>query len=134
VSEENIETLRRAWESFTTRDPSGLDYLDPDVVFEVGAEFLPDGGVFHGHDGFREVVGRWAGAWDAFRNEAVEFIDLGRDEAIVVSETAVRSKDTALEFEWEIAYLYKLRDGKIVHIRQARDRAQALRLAGGAES
>jgi ketosteroid isomerase-like protein len=129
LSEENIELLRRAWESFVGRDPSGLDYLHPDVEFEVGPEFLPDGGVFRGREGFREVVTRWAGPWGAYRQEPQEFIDLGGDLAIVVARTSVRSQDTGLELDSEMVYLYTLSEGKIRRIQMARDRAAALRLA-----
>jgi ketosteroid isomerase-like protein len=132
LSERNIEMLRRAWTSFVDRDISGLDYLHPDVEFEVGPETLPDGGVFRGLEGFREVVTQWASAWAEYHQEPREFIDLGDDRAIVVAHTTGRSRGTGLEFEMDTFYVYEFADGRIRRISTARDRAHALRLAGGA--
>ncbi|MEA2271697.1 MAG: uncharacterized protein QOI98_405 [Solirubrobacteraceae bacterium] len=129
MSEENIELLRRAWESFVNRDMAGVDYLHPEVEFVVGPETLPDGGVFRGREGFRELIVQWTGAWDDYRQEPHEFIDLGDDQAIVVARTTARSKESGLELQGQTAYLYTFADGMIRHIQTARDRAEALELA-----
>ncbi len=129
---ENIELLRRAWDTFVRRDISGLDYLHPELEFVAGPETLPDGGVFRGREGFREVVTQWASAWGDYRQEPREFIDLGDDRAIVVAHTTGRSRESGLEFEMDTAYLYTFAEGKILRIQTARDRTEALRLAGRA--
>src|SRR5919202_6205337 len=120
MSEDNIELLRRAWESFMDRDVSGLEHLHPDLEFEVGPETLPDGGVFRGVEGFREVVAQWAGAWGEYTQDPREFIDLGDDKAMVVAHTTARSRGTGIEFEMDTYYVYEFADGLIRRIRTAR--------------
>jgi ketosteroid isomerase-like protein len=132
MSEENLELLRRAWDTFVRRDPAGLEYLDDDIEWELGPEVLPDGGVFRGREGYRQVIQQWGGAWDEYRLEPVEFIDAPGNRVIVVTHQSGRSRATGITVENQPVYLYTVADGRITRIQHVRAVDEALRLASAA--
>jgi ketosteroid isomerase-like protein len=127
VSRENVDLLRRAWETLVTREPAGLDYLAEDVVFEV-INLSPQAGTYHGHEGYRQMIREWTEVWGEFRIEAREFIDGGENKVIVVARASGRSRMTEIPYaQDELFYVYDVRGGKLARIRQVEDRATAFR-------
>jgi ketosteroid isomerase-like protein len=129
MSQENVELLRRAWETVNRRDESGFDYLDPDIQIEVSSEIVPDAGTYRGHEGYRAMMRQWFEAWEDVRYEPTEFMDGGGDLVIVVANMHMRARKTGLEMDsvpW--FFVYTVRDGRITRIRQVPDRAAAFRL------
>ena len=67
MSAENVEIIRRSFESYAATGEVEWDLIDPAV--EVRDFDLPDavGEVFRGHDGYRRWVSVWSGAWKDLR-------------------------------------------------------------------
>jgi ketosteroid isomerase-like protein len=131
MSRENVELLRRAWETVNRRDASGFAYLDPDIQIEVSSEIAPDAGTYRGHEGYRAMLRQWFEAWEDVRYEPTEFIDGGDDLVIVVANMHMRARKTGLEMDsLPQFYVYTVRDGRITRLRQVPDRAAAFRLVG----
>lgn len=92
----------------------------------------PDGKVFHGHDGAAEATRTWLGAWEDWRLEVEEIIDLG-DRVLVLARESGRGKGSGIEIEHPHAAIVTVRNGKVVHTLGFVDRAEALEAAGLSE-
>ena len=90
-------------------------------------------GIYHGHAGVRDYLGRLGEVFEQRRVEPVDLIDIDGDRVISVIRIIGRSEkfETDLDAEW--AWLIKLRDGKAVEVRLFTGRSQALEAAGLSE-
>ncbi len=61
--------------------------------------------------------------------DPVEFLDAGPDCVVVLTEVRGRGKDSGTPFEQDAAWVYELRDGKIVYDRPFGTKAEVLRAA-----
>ena len=60
MSEGNVEIVRKAWEAWSRADMAALfEFYDPEVEWDVTHSYVPDMGVFHGHDGIRAFFREW---------------------------------------------------------------------------
>src|SRR5262245_34101626 len=118
MSEENVEVVQRMWKTLMSGDASilPLSFLDPEVTYED--EILPDhvGETYHGHEGIQRA---WTQALEpvmggVFENDLMWARDAGD---AVVSGHHIRSQGAAsgVEIEWDYAYVWKLRKGKIFY-------------------
>ena len=78
----SITVVRGFYETLLRGDLDGiLDLLDPHVEWRA-PESLPWGGVFHGHEGFREFFGKLFGQPVDSRREVREYLSAG-DRVVV---------------------------------------------------
>jgi ketosteroid isomerase-like protein len=130
MSQENVDNLRKAWEIWMAADlAADLSPLDPDVVYEDTV--LPDHGDerYHGHDGIRRAWARWAEPWESFETELEWARDAG-DEVVSSHRARVRGKASGIETEIRYAYVWRFREGKIIHLKSYASPEQALEAAG----
>jgi ketosteroid isomerase-like protein len=137
VASDNAKTLRSFLEaSFTdvsafidAAERGELDPLDPDVVYEDAN--LPDhvGEVYRGYDALIRAAGRWLETNDYIRLELQEIIEVG-DDLVSVHNVSVRTSYTGIEDEALVAYVWKFRDGRVVHWQSYRTLTEALSAAG----
>jgi ketosteroid isomerase-like protein len=115
VSEENIAIVRRAYEAFKERNVDAMAVLaDPDC------EFLPHqtasrarrGQPYRGHQGLRQYMEDVARIWQEMEPIPQEFRDL--DDAVLVLGRIYARGDDGLLVDSPSAWLWKLREGKIV--------------------
>jgi ketosteroid isomerase-like protein len=126
----DIEIIRRAYEAWNRRDyERARDYLDPGVVLDASARVMnPD--VYHGHEGFQQLVEEIAEVWDQWRIDPDEFIECD-DGVVVVARARARGRLSGVELD-EVAYnVWKLRDGKAFRLAFHYDKNEALRDASG---
>lgn len=132
MSQENVELARRALAAYNAGDLDAvLDMLAPDVEIYSPPEYL-NPGTFHGHAGFLEWLGRWLDAWDSFSVEAYDFRPIG-DEAIASVRQYAKGKDSGVEVEMDVAYLFTFHDGKATRFHIYPRRADALQAVGLSE-
>jgi ketosteroid isomerase-like protein len=103
-----------------------MSYYAENVELKVHADAFLEPGTFSG----REAVGDWFGNWFAtfepgYRFDITEARDLGGVVLLVASHTG-RGRSSGAEVHGETAYLYTVRDGRIVRAELYRDRATAL--------
>ena len=129
MSEENVELVRGRFAAALVDDwDTALEALDPDV--EIHDFDIPDaGGVYRGHEGYRQWVQRWTEGWETTRMEQAEFRAVGDDRVIVLFRMMVKGAHSGLELGRDDAILYRLRAGKIVRIEYYNDQAEAIRRA-----
>jgi ketosteroid isomerase-like protein len=102
-----------------------FDLLDPQVEWRA-PESLPWGGVFHGHEGFREFFGRLFGQPLDWRREEREYLSAG-DRVVVLLRTFGRRKGRETEFEVPEVHIWTVRNGKILGLEAYFDTAMFLR-------
>jgi hypothetical protein len=130
VSQEdvNVELARRGLEAYNAGDLEAvLDLLSPDVEIHSPPEYL-NPGTFHGHAGLMEWLGRWLDAWDSFRVEAYDFRAAGH--VVASAHQYAKGKDSGLEVEMDVAYLFTFKDGKGTRFHIYPGRAEALEAVG----
>jgi ketosteroid isomerase-like protein len=123
----NVEIVRELYEAVTDgAEGENLSRFHPDVVWDASRSGLPEGGVYHGHEGVRDFWRRWRGAWESYTAHPEELIEVG---GLVVAPVRLhaRSKGTHLDVTHQITEVWTVEDGLVTMVRQYADREQALR-------
>jgi len=138
MSQEDVENLRAFLETWTLetwtleawrRGAVDMSLLDPDVNYEDTA--LPDhtGETYHGRKGVVRATERWIEHYEWLLIELEQIVDAG-DRLVSVQRVRAKARQTGVEFDEPLAYLWTFRNGKIVHFRSFRDPEQAMEAAG----
>ena len=129
MSQENVEIVRRMYESFARGDFAGtFSFLHPAIEFSQPAT-EPGAGTYHGHAGVNEAMRKWAGAWDDYRVVAEELTDFG-DHVLARTRHYGRGKGSGVDVQQQIFQLLTVRDGKIARMRMYYEETEALEAAG----
>jgi ketosteroid isomerase-like protein len=139
MSEENVEIVRRAFEASRRPDQregddpeATFEFLDPTIVWEVRPDF-PDAETYTGYEGMRRLFATFREALDETWYRPLEFID-GGDQIVVPLRWGGRGRGSGIEIaESEEFWVFTLRNGLIVHVREYADRNPALEAAGLSE-
>ena len=128
ASDENVELLRRFYESFNQGD---LDtvlelctedvevYKDPEVV-EMVAAFTP-----RGQERVAQYLRGWLDSWSEYQVRPQEFLQSG-NEVAALTEARARGPNSQFEIEGEMADVFTVRDGQIARFRLYIERSDAL--------
>ena len=136
MSEENVEIVRRLYDTVARRDAAAvLDLYDPEVEWDMTRgplAGLTAWGVYRGHEGLQRFFRERYEAWDEIEDHCEELIDAG-DRVISVTTTRGRGRSSGVEVEGTNASLWTIRDGKIVRVVWFGSRDEALEAAGLSE-
>jgi len=134
MSEENVELVRKAIETFNEGDVEGsfADVLAPEF------EYIPTGripgaeGAYRGPDGWRRFLEFF---WSEFDDARIEIHDLVPfDDHVVVAATfRGRGKQSGVETSWDLWQVWTLRDSKAIRGQGFTTEAGALEAAGLSE-
>jgi len=126
MSSRNVGVVRGFNDALAQGDMGGmLDFLDPQLEWRA-PESVPWGGTFHGHDGFREFVGKLLDQPVEFRREMLEYLDAG-ERIVVLLRQMGRRKGSDTEYDVPEVHIWTIRDGKIVDFEGSFDTATVLR-------
>jgi ketosteroid isomerase-like protein len=131
MSEENVDVVRDQFAATNERDfQRAMSHYAEDVELVVHRDAFLESGSFEG----RDAVGRWFGNWFAtfepgYHFEIEETRDLG-DRVLLLATHRGRGRTSGVEVHGQTAYLYGVRDGKIVRVELYSSRARALEAAG----
>ena len=110
-----------------------FEFYAPEVEWDMSRSYVPDMGVFHGHDGIRAFFREWRAFFAEYWAEPEEFIDAG-ESVIVRIRQGGRGRSSTVGVEmpsyWQ---LYRLNEGRAVRVEIYREEADALEAAGLAE-
>jgi ketosteroid isomerase-like protein len=131
MSQENVETIRRANEALKRgdRDAALADY-HPDVVWNDLAHAPDSPETVHGLPALRTIWDQWEQAFDDFGADIEELIDAGR---YVVAPTRwhARGKGSGVILDRRQTDLFELANGKVVRVTLGyADTSTALEAAG----
>jgi ketosteroid isomerase-like protein len=131
MAQDNLEIVRASWEAWSRGDMDALfEFYDPEVEWDMTHSYVPDMGVFRGHDGIREFFREWRTFFAEYYAEPEQFI--GADENVMVRvRQGGRGRASTVGVEmpayWQV---YRLRGGRAVRVEIYRDEAEALEAAG----
>jgi ketosteroid isomerase-like protein len=130
-SQENVEVVRRFYESWTKQDLEGvLDCAHPEIEFDWSASQAPFGAIYMGHKGFRRWWAEHNDAWEKFRLEIVEIIECGDGRVITVTLVRGRGRVSGISIEGTGAVLWEVGDSKVLSAKLFQTRDEALEAVG----
>jgi ketosteroid isomerase-like protein len=117
---ENVEIVKRLYESFRTRDnDAAFELYAEDIVWDVsGFEVLGLEGVYHGHDGVRAFWRNWLDAWKGIEWEQTEPEELedGRVVARVCNQRNT-GRETGIEIgQKDYEQTWTIENGKVTRV------------------
>src|SRR3954449_515896 len=116
MSQENVELVRSAMESFNLEGVDGIaDLIHPDFETTTPASLSVEPDTYRGPEGVRRWFDAWGGTMDEVRFDVDELVDAG-DRVVAVTRMVARSRTTGLEFEQGVAMVWTLRDGRAVRL------------------
>jgi ketosteroid isomerase-like protein len=128
ASSDNVELLRRFYESFNQGDLDAVLelctedvelYKDPEVVEMVSA-FTPSG-----QERIAQYLRGWLDSWSDYQARPEEFVQSG-DEVAAFTQLRARGKNSQFEIEGSMADVFTVRDGRIARFRLYVQRSDAL--------
>jgi ketosteroid isomerase-like protein len=131
MGSQNIETLKRANAAFNRGDFDGLAAAyaaDAELVDRANA---PDQSTaVTGRDAIREVAGQWAAAFNEFRCDVEEFLEVG-DAVICAAHWRGRGRASGALTDIRQYDVYELRNGEVIRATLAcRSEKEAREAAG----
>jgi len=129
MSQENVETVRRAYAALNSGDiPAVVGMCHPDVVLDnTNAVF--DAAVYQGHAGLGEFFSLGKGMWESQRFEMEDVISLDADRVMVLQRIVSVGRD-GVETTAHNAMVFTLRRGKAIQIKSFQTKGEALEAAG----
>jgi ketosteroid isomerase-like protein len=132
MSEENVESVRRAYEGVNAHLRSPQELFGAD--YEVDAtEVAPDLGVVSGYEAGQEAFVPYWKTFDAFHVEIEEVIHSDQGQVITAVRDGGRMKGSDAEVWNRFFHVWTFTDGKIVRLSIHTDRDRALEAAGQQE-
>jgi ketosteroid isomerase-like protein len=129
MSEENVALVRRIYDGWSRGDFSaGADLIAPDFEWQQHAEAVEPGA--RRGDAVGASLRNIFEIYENFRVEPEEFIDAGQ-RVVVVARVSATERRTGMPLEgsrW--AFIWTVRDGRLVRNQVYADRAQAIEAAG----
>ena len=130
MSEENLETVRRAFAEYNRGDVEGaLEEWAPDAVWDWSNGHGFDAGVYRGRDEIRVFWQERQAAWEEIRLEIVDLMEVDDNRVIVENVGYTRGRD-GIEVEARSAWLITFRDGKQTSLTLYQSKQEALEAAG----
>ena len=129
MSRENVDDLRAFWETWNTREAPDMSLLDPEVTYED--TILPDhvGETYRGPEGVARALARWFEPFEEITISLERIVGEG-DCLVSIHHVRTKAKHTGLVFDSPLAYVYTLREGKVIHFKSFWDPQQALKDVG----
>jgi ketosteroid isomerase-like protein len=135
MSQENVETLRRANEAFNRGDMEGfLAFCGEEVEIEDlnNAPDLPP--VAYGKEEARRVLAAWIDAFDDFSGDIKEYIDADERHVACLVHYRGKQRDSGLMIDFIAVDMWELRGNKLIRGTLGyRDRESALKALGLSE-
>lgn len=109
---------------------AGTDLVDPDMVYE--SSVLPDqaGETYRGLDAWTRAAETWLEPCEWMVVDLEQVLDAPEDRVVSLHRVRMKMRQTGLEFEGALAYVYTFRDGIVVYTRAFANHSHALRAAG----
>lgn len=103
--------------------------LSPEFVLDMSGSGAPYRGIYHGPEGARKALEEFLDAFREYTWEPQEMIELGPDLLCVTTRVAGMGKGSGVEVVAHGAWIYRFRDGQLVHGRLFQNKQEALEAA-----
>ena len=132
MSQENVEIVRSSIETYNADGlEAAMAFLHPEVEWHTNLEW-PEAPIFRGHDGIRKLSSLLQDVLGAVRIEAERFVDVG-DDVVVLGRLCVTGTGSGAATESHRAWVYTLRQGRIIRQLTFAEDAEALEAVGLSE-
>jgi ketosteroid isomerase-like protein len=133
MSEENVETVRRAFEAFASDGPDALiPFCSLDLIVHPFPEWM-EAPAYHGHDGLRELLKGWTEGFEDFAPQVNELREAGDDVVVWLGHNTGRIRGTKIPINQQVGGVHRLRDGLLVEVHYFMTWEEALEAAGLSE-
>jgi ketosteroid isomerase-like protein len=113
VAREDVEAVRAVFAFWEHGDwGASADLFDPDFEAVFSATAFPDPGVYRGADATLAAWRSWLEAWDRFRLDLEELIDLG-GRVVALNSLRGRGKASGIAIESAVGCIFDCVDGRI---------------------
>jgi|SRR5215216_4355965 len=130
MSQENVESLRRAVEAFNGRDrPAWLALCDPELENYPPRDW-PESAPIQGREAVWDFYVEGIEPWERGVLRLTEEIEAGDDQVVAHLRGEMQGKASGVGVTWSFWQVITFRDGRAVRIRWFADRAEALEAAG----
>jgi ketosteroid isomerase-like protein len=136
MSEENVEIVHRAFETFQ----AGMERGDPGAAYDAGvmaadAEWVTtrefEGRtVWRGREEYVEFVRTWTEQLNDWSVRVKRLMDAGSDRVVALMHQSAIGKESGAPVEWDNGLVYELRDGLIIRVTNYVTHADALDAVG----
>jgi ketosteroid isomerase-like protein len=112
-----VQLVRKMYDLLEGGEIDGmLQLLDEDVVIDERIGPAPYAGVYHGHQGFRDLTSKMFTDFE-FPSWVLGDPIVGSDgTAVAVNRLTIRSRKTGRDAELLCLEMFRIRDGKIVEV------------------
>jgi ketosteroid isomerase-like protein len=134
MSQGNVEIVRRYFELLNgggldaIRDDPIAERIDPEIEFHEDPAF-PEAGVYRGREKIEAYIEQFQTHLADHQVQVREARDLGDRVLALVHETG-RGAGSGAAVEWDAAFLFSFRGGRMVRVETYLDQAKALAEAG----
>jgi ketosteroid isomerase-like protein len=130
VSQENVETLRDAYEWVRVNGRFPAHLAVPDFVWDMSHfHGWPDQQVYEGVQGAEDFFADWGSVWDAWEPAVEGLHDVG-DKVVAILRVRGRSKMSATPIEMSMAHVVTFRGDKQARTDNYSDPREALKAVG----
>jgi ketosteroid isomerase-like protein len=134
MSQENVETVCRAYEAFSRGGLDALlEHFHADIEYDATAAIGPFAGMYYGRAAVRNFLADYFESWEYVRMEPEEFIEVGENHVVVPLRLHTRGKGSGIEVQAQTINVWTMRDGDVVRLAIHNDRGRALEAAGMSE-
>jgi ketosteroid isomerase-like protein len=124
----NVDIVRRLVEAFYTRDAqTALSILDLDMTFESA---FTEAKTYRGVGEFAQYRRDVDDAWEDWHSEADRFLAVDPDRVLHLYRIVGVGRGSGVPVTQDIAIVWRLRGGRVVHGKVYLDQADARRAAG----
>jgi len=138
MSQENVEVVRRVIDGrrIDVTEPevpeAFVGRLDPEIEFEEDPSF-PEAGLYHGRSEVLRYFKNFTASFEQFVFEVEDMKVAGGDGVLVCFRQSGRGEGSGAEFDFQSAWLFTVRDDRVLRIRSYLDQTEALEAAGLSE-
>jgi ketosteroid isomerase-like protein len=127
----NAQVVAAVYAAFNAGDVDGaLAYADPEIEW-VPAEGSPFEQTYRGREQVKRFPEQeWMGVFDDLKGEVRELIDAPNDAVLATLHLTGRGGASGVELDFDIAHLWRLRDGVVVRVQAFTHPEDALEVSG----
>ena len=128
MSEDGIEVVRAYFEARRERGREGVfAFLSPEIEWRARSD-LPDTQTYLGHDGVRQLFGRFRDVLDDMWFEPVDFLVVG-DAVVVPLRWGGRGRGSGVVVEEGETWVFTVRDATIIGVTECATLDEAIEAA-----
>ena len=133
MSQENVEIVRKLIDAFNRGDTETMFAIcDPAIELEVSDAYFDEARKYRGHQGMQELFVAQQEVFDPFRIEVDELIDAGERVVALVRAGGI-ARASGIEVFGPFGHLWTIGDGRLIHFKEHKHRAEALEAVGLSE-